>query len=217
MLKSVIDSKIEKTVEISISEYMKLTKIQKKKLMGFKTQIKSLEHNETFSDDLKYGLDKMYEYGTTLAELQVDIPTQFKYLSIESRLHLLAGIIDTIGVLCDDFYELFSEKKPFTDDIIFLARSIGIRTYTQIRHNENKIIIINEGHVIIPVRKKENICVSDCTNYMPYVTEITVTYVENCDYVGFQLDNNGEFIWTDCTVMHDSTLVYNGKKKIDNF
>ena len=124
----------ETSIEMSINKYIKLPVAQREKLLGFKTQITSLKYNNSYVNEATYELEKMYEYGTTLAKLQVNIPQQFKYCSIELKLQLLAGIVDTIGKLSDDFYELSSDKKPFVDDVIFLARSIGFRTFLETKY-----------------------------------------------------------------------------------
>lgn len=56
------------------------------------------------------------------------IPHDFLTSSIENRLQLLAGLIDADGYLAKNgYYEIVQKNKQLTDDICFLARSLGFR------------------------------------------------------------------------------------------
>ena len=53
------------------------------------------------------------------------IPNDFKFNSKENRLKLLAGLIDSDGYLDENIYDFCLKSEKLTDDIIFLARSLG--------------------------------------------------------------------------------------------
>ena len=53
------------------------------------------------------------------------IPDIYKYNSLEVRLQVLAGLIDTDGSLSRHYYEISQKRKILSKDIIELARSCG--------------------------------------------------------------------------------------------
>lgn len=53
------------------------------------------------------------------------IPDNFKFNSKENRLKLLAGLIDSDGYQRDNCYDFCLKSEKLSDDIIFLARSLG--------------------------------------------------------------------------------------------
>jgi superfamily II DNA or RNA helicase len=57
------------------------------------------------------------------------IPYIYKTASIEQRLQLLAGLIDTDGSYCDGLFDITSKSQQLADDIVFIARSLGLAAY----------------------------------------------------------------------------------------
>jgi len=54
------------------------------------------------------------------------IPDIYKYNTREIRLQVLAGLLDTDGYLSrNNCYEIIQKRKILSDDIVFLARSLG--------------------------------------------------------------------------------------------
>lgn len=98
------------------------------------------------------------------------IPEIFLNNSVENRLKLLAGIIDTDGSLDNDRYEIIQKNKILSENIITLAKSLGFFTITSIkkgyasntelktiRDYNRMFIFINQINLEIPVlleRKK---------------------------------------------------------------
>jgi len=60
------------------------------------------------------------------------VPELYKVNSEEVRLQVLAGLMDTDGTLSNNTYEIIQKSKQITDDIVFLARSLGLATTTRI-------------------------------------------------------------------------------------
>jgi len=57
------------------------------------------------------------------------IPADYLFNSRENRLKLLAGIIDSDGSYNKNVYDICFKSERLTDDVIFLARSLGFFTY----------------------------------------------------------------------------------------
>jgi len=55
------------------------------------------------------------------------IPNDYKISSIQDRLDLLAGLIDTDGSLIDGCFDYVSKSKRLAEDVAFVARSVGLR------------------------------------------------------------------------------------------
>ena len=53
------------------------------------------------------------------------IPLSYKTNTEYVRLLVLAGLIDSIGYVFNDCYEITQSSKTLADDILFLTRSVG--------------------------------------------------------------------------------------------
>ena len=58
------------------------------------------------------------------------IPQDYLTASVEDRLQVLAGLLDTDGYLASGmYYEVIQKSKQLAEDLVFLARSLGISAY----------------------------------------------------------------------------------------
>lgn len=59
------------------------------------------------------------------------IPDIYKYNSIEVRMNILSGLLDTDGYICPPYYNVrySTVSSRLRDDIIFIARSLGFQSY----------------------------------------------------------------------------------------
>ena len=57
------------------------------------------------------------------------IPLEFLHSSRESRLRLLAGLLDSDGSLDNNTYDFIQKRERLLDDVIYLARSLGFSCY----------------------------------------------------------------------------------------
>lgn len=143
------------------------------------------------------------------------IPEIYKTSSINQRLQLLAGLLDS-----DGFYngrgefEIIQKNKKLAEDIVWVARSLGfyssivktkkecvnngvwgtyyrIGIYGKLENIPNKV-----PRKIAMIRvKKTNSCLSS----------IRIKKLKNGNYYGFTLDGNHRFLLEDFTVVHNST------------
>ena len=144
------------------------------------------------------------------------IPHDYKVNSREIRLQVLAGLIDSDGFADNKGYEITQKNKRLSEDILFLARSLGYAANMKecqkscMYKGEKKLgtyyrtIIsgntLHEVPVKVPRKKLEpRTQIKDTA-----VTGITVNHIGTGDYYGFTLDGNNRYLLGDFTVTHNT-------------
>lgn len=146
------------------------------------------------------------------------IPHIYKCNDRQTRLSMLAGILDADGHYTNGGFELTQsiDHEKLIDDIIYLARSLGFACYKKVKPTSwtykgikqsgeaYRIFISGKGIEDIPTiipRKKATIRkqIKDVL-----VTGITVKQVGRDDYYGFTLDGNCRYLMGDFTVTHNT-------------
>ena len=160
------------------------------------------------------------------------IPNEYKITSIENRLELLAGLLDTDGYLkSDNGYEITQKNKSIAEDIVFIARSLGLSAY--MFESKKSIKSINftglyyRIHIYgdcnkIPVRIKYKKAENRKQKKNHLLTGITIEEAGYGDYYGFEIDGDKQFLLGDWQVTHNTSLlsnlavssILNGKKTI---
>ena len=146
------------------------------------------------------------------------IPDIYKINDRDTRLKLLAGLIDSDGSLVQDrnTYDILQKVKQISDDILYIARSLGFAAYQKqceksceykgkkFTGTYYRVCISGEGLENIPVqcirkKAKKRRQIKDAL-----VTGIRVEPVGYDDYYGFTLDGNHKYILGDFTVTHNT-------------
>lgn len=171
-------------------------------------------------------IDNEFSAGLKYYELYKNkhIPEEYKVNSKEVRQRILAGLVDSDGHhnVRSNNIEITLELENLIDDIMFIARSLGIACYKKkIQkkcHNNGKIgtyyrtILHGDNITQIPtVVPRKNVPERD-TNRNPLVFSFKVKRIEDGNFFGFELDGNRRFLLGggDFTVVKNS----NGKSKI---
>jgi len=187
-----------------------------------------------FSNNLLFNYQKGYDYrfssydkheNTILKALQKynlinnkHIPNDYKINDRSTRVQVLAGLIDSDGYhdkkgCC---YEITQKNKTLSDDILFLARSLGFAAYSKkcekscMYKSEKKtgtywrIHISGNGLEEIPVKILRKKQYERSINKNALVTGITVNHIGKGDYYGFTLDGNNRYLLGDFTVTHNT-------------
>jgi len=159
------------------------------------------------------------------------IPNDYKINDKKIRLELLAGIIDTDGSYSnkDKCFDIIQKNKILSDDILFIARSLGYAAYqkkcskyciyknNKIEGTYYRICIFGNNINEIPtkcIRKQvgeKRLQIKD-----QLVTGISINSIGWGKYYGFTLDNNHRYLLSDFTVTHNTSLVKEGISKILN-
>lgn len=193
---------------------------------------------------LKICHDKLYRYCATndktnsndllriLTELNVinnkHIPHIYLSNSRENRLQLLAGLIDTLGYWNNERYEyeITQKNKLLANQIIFLARSLGmianIRSVDRIRmYKGKKCVGVYQRNYIygsclyeIPCRIAYK-CAQPQISKNSLLEDISIQLDGEGEYFGFTLDGNGRFLLSDFTVTHNSSELQRQVKRME--
>jgi len=132
---SLIDITTKNIIDISVKDYLILPKHLQQKLYGYRVPVVFTEMEEIYD---------MYTIGNTGMRIPI------KCHSTNSRLALLAGMIDRFGMLCtSNRIKMKHKNLLWIEDCIFIARSLGI----EIHRTENKqVVVLSNGIWHIPFR-----------------------------------------------------------------
>jgi len=274
-------SEHDKTIEISIKDYLKLPAyIRKDWLKGYRVGVdfkkapvlfnpyiigvwlgdgasnqsrisnkdaKILHYlkTELRKDNLSLNYVAQYDYGISsdsrngenvfLKSLQhynlinnKHIPNDYKINDRETRMQMLAGLLDTDGYYDKkgNVFEITQKSKQLSDDILYLARSLGFAAYQkecvkscdykgEKKYGRYHCITISGNNLDeIPTKCDRKQAAQRKQIKDPMVTGIQVVSRGYGDYYGFTLDGNHRYLIGDFTVTHNTTLVKEGISKI---
>ena len=220
------DMKLEHDyIEIPVKTLLKLPKYIRVNLKGYKRGVEFSRKNVPFDP---------YIIGASLEEkvpFNKHIPDVYKINDRQTRLELLAGIIDTDGSYCDNSkgYDIIQKNKVLADDILFVARSLGFsanmsqcekscmyegekRTGTYYRMH-----LSGDNLSSIPVKCPRKMAKNErVINKDSMVMGITIEPRGWGKYYGFELDKNHKYLLGDFTITHNTSLVKEGISKILN-
>lgn len=143
------------------------------------------------------------------------IPHVYKTADRQDRLALLAGILDSDGFATNGCYEVVFKSKQLTDDLLFLARSLGFAAYTK----SCKKTCTNNGvtgdyfrtfisgdfsEVPTIVGRHKNQVRKQVKSVL--VTGITVEPIGVGDYYGFEITGDHLYLLGDFTVTHNTLI-----------
>lgn len=216
-------------IDISVDEYLKLPKWldanKSSSLKGYRVPLEFGERHVSLdpymlgswlaNSELRYETETTGYFYDQLKNLNLlnnkHIPEIYKCNSRDIRLKILAGILDICGSLHTDCssYVLTLKSEKLTDDMIYLARSLGFACYKMepfMRDiNDNYRVCISGNDLreiptsilhVEPINEKEN----------PLIYGIKVQSVGEGDYYGFEIDGNKRFVLGDFTVTHNTSM-----------
>ena len=149
------------------------------------------------------------------------IPEDYLHNTKEIRMQVLAGLLDTDGSLHGNCYDIVQKNKRLTEQIMYLAHSLGFRCSMQ----ECQKTCCNNGVVgtyyrlnisgntqNIPVKIARKKVVSYNKMVDADVTGLSVEPIGNGEYFGFVIDGDHRFLLEDFTVTHNSFFI--SQKKV---
>ena len=130
----------------------------------------------------------------------------------KNRLELLAGLIDTDGSLVDQTFIFSQKNERITDDIVYLAKSLGFKVTKKLVEREfngkeaniYKVIIGGDTwNIPTRLKRKQAQKVEKQKNWNNYGIE--VVSIGTGSYYGFSLKEDPHFLLGDFSVTHNST------------
>jgi ATP-dependent Lon protease len=218
-------------LEITVKDYLKLPKYIQNKLKGYKVGV-DFNKKDVNLDPYIIGKwlgdenssDLNVEYENELKHYNLinnkHIPSDYLINDRETRLKLLAGLIDINGYYNKTIknYEITQKSKQLTDDIIYLVRSLGFGTsqykITKSHNNDDyyRIHIYGDNLFEIPTLYKVEYQENNHQKKL-LINKITVISKGKGNYYGFTLDGNNRFLLGDFTVTHNTSLIKHGIAK----
>lgn len=145
------------------------------------------------------------EYGLTNGKY---IPYNYLTSNRQTRLELLAGVLDGDGYFVDGCYEIATARKEMSDGILYLARSLGFAAYMSEKQVNGSIyyrIDISGDLSEIPLRVERRKASPRRQKKNVLVTGIKVEPIGEGEYFGFELSGNDRlFVLGDFTVTHNT-------------
>jgi ATP-dependent Lon protease len=156
------------------------------------------------------------------------IPHDYKTNDRNVRLQVLAGLIDSDGWydVENRYFEITQKSKRLSDDILFLARSLGFAATQNecdkycVYKGERKyglyyrVNIYGDGVDTIPTKCPRKQATDKKRHKNALVGAITVLPIGHGNYYGFELDKNHRYVLGNFAVTHNTTLVKEGISKI---
>ena len=149
------------------------------------------------------------------------IQHKYKINSFENRLKLLAGLIDSCGLLKNNSFEITEDNNNlFINDIYFLSKSLGFKINYRLECDIFMVLIISGNIKIIPTLTFDIEFNTHTTNQTDTTSEIKIESIGIGHYCGFELDGNHRFLLGNFLVTHNSHIIkiynemYSNNKKI---
>jgi hypothetical protein len=206
------------------SSYSEITNVDKEILTYFRRNLKSINCrlNRRKNKDItgnginkpgcNYFLNCLRRYNLINNK---HIPIEYKINDRETRLSVLAGLIDTDGHLQGNCYEIIQINKVLANDILYLARSLGFGATismvvkgctNSIENDYYRVNIFGEGLEDIPVlldykKAHPRIQIKDAL-----CTGIKIEPIGMGDYYGFSISGNRRYLMGDFTVTHNTLI-----------
>lgn len=140
------------------------------------------------------------------------VPASYLFGDGEVRRQVLAGLLDTDGSLSSNCYDYISKSHRLAEDVVFLARSLGLAAYLKPCEKYCQTgaggiyyrVSISGKTYEIPCRIPRKRASSRQQKKDVLVTGFKVEPVGTDEYFGFTLEGDGRFLLGDFTVTHNS-------------
>lgn len=222
-------------IEIPVVDFIKLTISCQKKLLGIKAKEINWKYKETSFDPYLLGIwisdENNYnalimnntehinewcnKYNIKLSDFNITnlfktyiIPLEYIVNDRNSRLKLLAGILDNIGYLSNNKknIQFIIFNWSISRQIKFLVKSLGFNVTISICKNKNKNIdqlLINISGENLSDIPMSNLLKTHIIVETKLTTNISINHIGKDNYYGWQIDGNKRFL------LHDLTSIRN--------
>ena len=138
------------------------------------------------------------------------VPGIYRTSNFESRLLLLAGLMDTDGHESSGYYDWISASKQLAEDVAFIARSVGMAAYvsecvkrcqTGASGTYYRVSLSGDMSILPTVKRRSN---QRRQKKSVLRTGFSVELIGEGDYFGWEVDGNHRYLMSDFTVTHNS-------------
>lgn len=140
------------------------------------------------------------------------IPNKYKVSSMEDRLNILAGLMDTDGSYHTGTYDYISKSEKLANDVVYIARSVGLRAKVKTSKKSSQSGKIGTYFRVsicgdiqkIPCRLEEKIPKNLTPNKDQLVSGFKIQKLEKDNYYGFIVGGDHRYLFEDFYVTHNS-------------
>jgi len=144
------------------------------------------------------------------------IPPTYKTACMRDRLQLLAGLMDTDGSLTSGGYDYISKSKTLAEDVVFVARSVGLAAYVKPCQKFCQTggggayyrVSISGDCAMIPCRQDNRKAGERKQKKDALRTGFEVVELPESEFYGFSITGDGRFLLGDFTVTHNTGKTY---------
>lgn len=141
---------------------------------------------------------------------EIRVPKSYLLASAEVRAEVLAGLLDTDGYLSSGGYEIAQKSDAIAADVMFLARSLGLRATSSIKMVNgspyHRMFISGETSTLpLRIARKKAGERKQIKNALR--TGFKVEALGEGEFFGFELDGDGRFLLGDFTVTHNTRML----------
>jgi hypothetical protein len=188
-------------IDMTIGKYLQLDDRVKKRLVIFKTNEIRWNRSEVDEDAYTIGYNVVHHK-------QAHIPHTCLVNDRHTRLQFLAGVMDACddivfkhnGIYMNDI-AIHPSDSDFMKDMALLVRSLGFSFRSSSRH------VVVESTKLHEIPMKRSLFMSktipkESTKLLE--SSFTIERCEEGAFVGWQVEGNGRFLLSDCTVVHNT-------------
>jgi len=204
-------------VEMTVKEYMNISDSDNKYIVGYKSPgvIWPTQHVEIdpymlglWLGNIETNVSSRYQLTEKLSLYNLvnnkHIPLQYIVNDRNTRLSLLAGIIDINGYEINSIGIIYKINHMISEQLIMLCKSLGfIAKLIITNYNEYEINLVGHGLDEIPTNIPIKNCISKDANDKFLNTSIEINPVGRSTYYGWRIDGNKRFLLKDFTVAHN--------------
>lgn len=205
---------IDEEVRIAIEEFANEKSLIFYEMDEYKISVTSIEGSNSIKNNCFY--ENLKHYNLIKNK---HIPHVYKVNDRETRLQLLAGLLDTDRSLSDGGFDIVQKSENLADDICFLARSLGFAAYKKSCSKKCQTGAIGTYYRVyisgdcseIPTRISRKKAPERKQVKNVLMTGIDVIKTDKIGrFYGFEVDGNHLFLLGDFTVNHNSLALTRG-------
>lgn len=138
------------------------------------------------------------------------VPDAYKHASYQSRIEIIAGLLDTDGSCSCNGFDFISKSYQLAEDLVFLCRSVGLAAYMKpSRKSCGKFSgtyyrVTISGHCEkIPMRVAHKKAAPRRQKKDVLVTGFRIEPAGFGEYIGFTVDGDNRYLLADFTITHN--------------
>lgn len=156
--------------------------------------------------DVGYRIGVLIKKNTFNTKWKYKIKKEYLITSMDNRLRLLSGLIDSVGVVvCDNSkYEIICNNAVLLDQICYLTRSLSF--YCDKNNDIYSMCVISGNLSRLVCKKEQHNDIISINDDGILKSSFVIKYIGKDTYYGFELSDDKLYLLGDFTVTHNTVL-----------